>query len=200
MRFFNTISIISIFSFYFSMQSFSPIAPQIIDEFGVSHAEAGLLMLLVALPAMTLMMTVDVVLRYVFNAPLLWGLELDRHLLVIVFMFGILECTRTDGNIRMDLLFLNMPARAQRAVTALYSLIGVGLFALLAHKTWNDIPLLWMIPETTEYLHLRIWAYYAMIVAVAALMIVYFLLRAILAIIGAEAPDESPLNLGREPH
>ena len=155
---------------------------------------------LVALPAMTLMMTVDVVLRYVFNAPLLWGLELDRHLLVIVFMFGILECTRTDGNIRMDLLFLNMPARAQRAVTALYSLIGVGLFALLAHKTWNDIPLLWMIPETTEYLHLRIWAYYAMIVAVAALMIVYFLLRAILAIIGAEAPDESPLNLGREPH
>lgn len=48
------ISFFSLFSFVFAMLSVPPVVPQIMLEFGLSHAEAGLLMLLVALPAIFL--------------------------------------------------------------------------------------------------------------------------------------------------
>jgi C4-dicarboxylate transporter DctQ subunit len=144
---------------------------------------------LVVLPAMTLMMTLDVILRYVFNAPLLWGLELAEHLLIIVFLTGIVQCTRTDGNIRMDLVYIHMRARAKRLVMLLYCVIGMFVFALLAGKAVADIPFLLSIPETTEYLRLPIGGYYIGIVAISALMILYFAVRAVSFVLGSDVPD-----------
>jgi TRAP-type C4-dicarboxylate transport system permease small subunit len=138
------------------------------------------------------MMTLDVILRYVFNSPFVWGLELAEHLLILVFLTGILQCTRTDGNIRMDLVYLHMPERAKRLVAALYCAIGMYIFYLLAAKSVSDIPFLMSIPESTEYLHLPIGGYYMFIVAISALMIVYFALRGIAAILGTEVPEEMP--------
>ncbi len=48
------ISFLSVFSFLFAMQSLPPVIPQIMGEFNVSHAEASLLMSLVALPTIFL--------------------------------------------------------------------------------------------------------------------------------------------------
>ena len=146
----------------------------------------------IVLPVMTFMMTLDVVLRYVFNSPLVWGLELAEHLLILVFLMGILQCTRTDGNIRMDLVYMHIPERGKRAVAVLYSAIGMLIFYLLAAKALKEIPFLMSIPESTEYLHLPIGAYYAFVVAISALMFVYFALRALAAMFGVEVPEETP--------
>ena len=146
----------------------------------------------VVLPALTFMMTLDVILRYVFNSPLIWGLELAEHLLILVFLFGILQCTRTDGNIRMDLVYLHMPERAKRYVMVLYCIIGVFIFYLLAGKAMGEIPFLSSIPEVTEYLELPIAGYYALIVAISAMMILYFALRAVAILLGSEVPVEEP--------
>lgn len=147
---------------------------------------------LVVLPVMTFMMTLDVILRYLFNSPFLWGLELAEHLLVIVFLTGIVQCTRTDGNIRMDLVYLHMSERAKRWVAVLYSAIGIVVFVLLARKALSDIPFLLSIPETTEYLHLPIGGYYIGIVAISALMIIYFALNGIAALAGVEIASHDP--------
>ena len=146
----------------------------------------------IVLPVMTFMMTLDVVLRYVFNTPLVWGLELAEHLLILVFMMGILQCTRTDGNIRMDLVYLHIPARGKRLVAVLYSAIGMFIFYLLAAKALKEIPFLMSIPETTEYLRLPTGGYYAFVAAISALMFVYFALRGIAAILGVDVPEETP--------
>ena len=71
----------------------------------------------IVLPVMTFMMTLDVILRYVFNSPFIWGFELAGHLLILVFLMGILQCTRTDGNIRMALVYLHIPERGNRTRT-----------------------------------------------------------------------------------
>jgi len=145
---------------------------------------------LVVLPVLTVVMTADVIMRYVFNAPFIWGLELDVHLLVIIFMFGILECTRTGGNIRMDLVYLHMPDRARRMVTLLLCAMGCYIFVMLADKAAGEIPFLLSIQEESEYLHLPKGWYYIGMVAISALMALYFALRAISIVIGSAVPDD----------
>ena len=44
---------------------------------------------LVVLPLLSLLVTADVVLRYVFNTPLSWGLEVSSHLLLLFFLLGL---------------------------------------------------------------------------------------------------------------
>lgn len=146
----------------------------------------------VVLPVMTFMMTLDVILRYVFNAPFIWGLELAEHLLILVFLFGILQCTRTDGNIRMDLVYLHLPERAKKLVMLLYCIIGVFIFYLVADKAAGEIPFLMSIPEVTEYLELPIAGYYGLIVVISGMMMLYFALRGIAILLGSEVPPEEP--------
>lgn len=148
----------------------------------------------VVLPVMTFMMTLDVILRYVFNSPFIWGLELAEHLLILVFLFGIVHCTRTDGNIRMDLLYLHLSDRAKRFVMLLYCASGILIFTLVIGKALDEIPFLFEIGEATEYLRLPIGGYYAIIVAISALMIAYFACRALSILLGADVPDEEPAS------
>lgn len=136
----------------------------------------------VFLPVMTVIMLMEVIGRYVFNSPFIWSLEAVNHLLIIVLLFGIPECTRKNGHIRMDLLNRRMPVWARRAVEALYALIGMMVFSLIAKKAGSEIGYLKSIPVTTEFLGLPIWLYYTGIVFVSALMILMFALRLMRAV------------------
>jgi len=136
----------------------------------------------VFLPVMTVIMLIEVIGRYVFNSPFIWSLEAVNHLLIIVLLLGIPECTRTNGHIRMDLLNRLMPAWARRAVEALYALIGIAVFALIAKKAGAEIGYLKSIPVTTEFLGLPIWLYYTGIMILSALMVLMFASRLVRAV------------------
>ena len=131
---------------------------------------------------MTIIMLMEVIGRYVFNSPFIWSLEATDHLLIIVLLFGIPECTRRDGHIRMDLLNQRMPAWARRAVEALYALIGITVFMLIGIKAGGEIGYLKSIPVTTEFLRLPIWLYYTGIALLSALMVAMFASRLMRAI------------------
>jgi TRAP-type C4-dicarboxylate transport system permease small subunit len=136
----------------------------------------------VFLPVMTIIMLMEVIGRYVFNSPFIWSLEAINHLLIIVLLFGIPECTRTNGHIRMDLLNRRMPDWARRAVEMLYALIGIMVFGLIAKKAGGEIGYLKSIPVTTEFLGLPIWLYYTGIVLLSAMMVLMFALRLMRAV------------------
>jgi TRAP-type C4-dicarboxylate transport system permease small subunit len=129
------------------------------------------------LPIMTIIMLMEVIGRYVFNSPFIWSLEAVSHLLIIVLLCGIPECTRRNGHIHMDLLNRLMPERGRRAIDALYAVIGIGVFVLIAKKAGAEIPYLRSIPKTTEFLGLRIWLYYSGIVLLSAMMVLMFAVR-----------------------
>jgi len=136
----------------------------------------------VLLPVMTVIMLMEVIGRYVFNSPFIWSLEAVSQLLIIVLLCGIPECTRRDGHIRMDLFNRLMPDGARRAVEVLYAAIGIMVFVLIAKKAAGEIPYLYSIPKTTEFLGLRIWIFYTGIVLLAAMMTLMFLLRLLRAV------------------
>jgi TRAP-type C4-dicarboxylate transport system permease small subunit len=141
---------------------------------------------LVFIPALAALITLDVVLRYGFNAPLSWGLEANEHMLIIVFMFGLPQCTRTDGHIHMDLLSQYLSTGARRAMTILYSLVGAAVFAFLVKRAVGEIPFMYNLPKETEFLSLPLWIFNLMIAVIAAFLVVDFLLRAAALLLGAE--------------
>ena len=136
----------------------------------------------VFLPFMTLIMLMEVIGRYVFNHPFIWSLEAVKHLLIIVLLFGVPECTRRNGHIRMELLNLQMPDWARRAVEVLYALIGIVVFGLIAKKAGGEIGYLKSIPVTTEFLGLPIWLYYTGIVVLSVMMVLMFAVRMVRAV------------------
>ncbi len=147
---------------------------------------------LVLLPALTLMMTADVVLRYVFNAPLSWGLEASTLMLLLLFLSGLVEAFRNGAHIRMDLVYRVLPDAGKRIVTLIYCILAVGTFALVARKASEEAHFLHGIAQVTQYLHVPQWIFYAVIALVAVLFVLFFLLRGIDVLRGrrTEVEDE----------
>jgi len=149
---------------------------------------------LVLLPAMALMMTTDVVLRYVFNSPLSWGLEASELLLLVVFLSGLVEAFRNGAHVRMDLIYRNMPETGRRFVTLIYVLLGLGTFYLLARKAIEEAIFLESIDQVTQYLHVPQWILYAVISMVGVLVVAFFVLRGIDVLRGRRTEIEDQHN------
>ena len=147
---------------------------------------------LVLLPALTIMMTADVILRYVFNAPLSWGLEASTLLLLLLFLSGLVEAFRNGAHIRMDLVYRNLPDGGKRFVTLIYCVLAIGTFVLVARKAFEEAHFLQGISQVTQYLHVPQWIFYAAIALVAALFVLFFLVRGIAVLTGrrTEVEDE----------
>jgi TRAP-type C4-dicarboxylate transport system permease small subunit len=138
----------------------------------------------VVLPVLTLLVSADVILRYVFNAPLSWGLEASRHLLLIFFLFGLLESFRVGEHVSMELI----SDKFSPAVTRLVSLLQIALiglvFALILKKVVDELPFVYSLPQVTPELELRVWAFYVFIAFVCVLVLIYAVNAAIQVIAG----------------
>lgn len=143
----------------------------------------------VFLPIMVAGMMTEIVARYIFNAPFPWSFEFARYMLLFVFFLGVVECTRADEHIRMDLLFRLFPRRGKQIVSAAYAVCLIGVFALVIKHAIKEIPYLMSIPVKTEYLDLPVWTFHALLALIAGLLALMGLLRTIALFIDFD--DES---------
>ena len=86
----------------------------------------------VLLPALALLVTADVSLRYVFNAPLAWGTDVKELLLLLVMTVGLAGTSWADEHIRVTLVEERLSPALQRGFTLLRRLLTATLLALLA--------------------------------------------------------------------
>lgn len=138
----------------------------------------------IVLPIMCTIIAFDVMLRYVFNAPLNWGFEAASMLLLVVFLCGLVESFRRGAHVHMDLIHRVLPTPVRRAVGIVYALLGCFVFALLIRKAAVDIPFVYSLPRVTEKLHLPYWAFYTAIVVICSLVIAYLAMCAIEILLG----------------
>jgi len=79
---------------------------------------------------MTLIVFYDVVMRYIFNSPTMWVLEMSEYMLVFVGFIGTAEIQARKGNIRMDFLYLKFSSGMKRAADVFISLL-MAIFSFL---------------------------------------------------------------------
>ena len=77
-----------------------------------------------------LMISYEVVARYLFNAPTIWAAELSQMLLLWATYLGISRLLRRDQHIRINALETLLPASAKRWLHV-FSLLFISLLCLL---------------------------------------------------------------------
>jgi len=73
----------------------------------------------VVLPLLALIVTADVALRYIFNAPLVWGTDVKELILLIVVTAGFAGVSLAGEHIRVTLVEERMGARVCMAFTVI---------------------------------------------------------------------------------
>ena len=98
----------------------------------------------VCFAAIVAITAVDVAMRYVFSAPLVWAYELIAdYLMVAVFFLSIAVTQHAGQNIGVDLLVRRLPGRVRAALAAACQMLALGLFILIVCVNWSEMIEAW---------------------------------------------------------
>ncbi len=117
--------------------------------------EETLLALLLA--AMTLVTFAQVVARYLFNAGVVWALELSIFLFAWLVLIGASYGVRVRAHIGVDIVLRHLPAPVARLVAGLGVLLSLAYAAILFKGGWDTVSLLHLIQIEAEDLPVPRW-------------------------------------------
>lgn len=100
----------------------------------IDRLEEGIISLL--LVTITLIVFVEVVLRYVFSVGLLWAEEATLHLSGWLVLFGASYGVKVGSHINVDTVVRLMPSKVQRFVTLLAVALALVYCGLIIDGSW----------------------------------------------------------------
>lgn len=108
-----------------------------IDAIDSRLAQAERALLIGVCAALVLLMMAQVVLRYVFSAPLFWAEEAAVQLLVVLTLFGLSLLVRQRQLIAIDLLPSALPVRLRHVLAAVLAALMLALLCFIAALGWD---------------------------------------------------------------
>ena len=114
-----------------------------------------------ALPALMLVVTLDVILRYVFNAPLPWGRDVNGLLLLITIFSALPHAWDQGYHIRMEVFYNRLQGRARNVADVATGVAGILFFGLMGVQALRFTPYMAATGETGEDLLLPFWPFMA---------------------------------------
>ena len=84
----------------------------------------------------TTMMTVDVILRYIFNRPLLWSYDAGEYLMVCFTYFGLAYSELREDHVNIDLIYSRFGNKSKLVVNIINRSIMLALSIIIAHQSW----------------------------------------------------------------
>ncbi len=139
----------------------------------------------IILAVIILVTAVQVVLRFVFSAPLDWPEELSAILLIWLTFIGAFALTRRNDHIRVELVAEFAGPRVARWFDLFFDIVTVVFLALIVSGGWDLVNELTF--ERTPALRLHIRLIVAILPVTAAMMIVSYLIsisRNVLDLVG----------------
>ena len=141
---------------------------------------------LLALMAYTVL---DVVLRYVFNAPLRSSVEATQFAMSVIVFLGIAYCGWTGGHVSVDLLEKLLDRPSLRLLPAVMNFLGAALFLLVAWQTLGET--LVTMDRVTNMTRMPYWPFRLVVVFGAALFALVLLIRGVRTA-GRSRPPREP--------
>ena len=90
-----------------------------------------------AILAMMLMMTVDVILRYIFNMPLLWSYNTSEYLMVGFTYLGIAYTELREEHVGVMLIFSRFSKKTQAILNIINRSMMLGLSIVITVQAWE---------------------------------------------------------------
>ncbi len=119
--------------------------------------------LYVTMPALVVLVSLDVTLRYVFNAPLQWARDVNGLLLLVTIFTGLPHAWDRAYHIRMEVFYSRFSEEKQRVADVLSSLAGVIFFGMMAVQAARFVPFMIQTGETGEDLEFPLWPFMAVV-------------------------------------
>lgn len=119
------------------------------------RAEENIISLL--LVGMTLLVVMDVIMRFGFGTGFLWSQELTLTLAAWFVLFGISYGLRVGAHIGVDAVVKLMPPNAQRIATTLAVLLCLLYCGLFLYGSWVYLSKMYMLGISMEDLHVPDW-------------------------------------------
>jgi len=133
---------------------------------------AFLLAAYVTLPAMAVIISANVVMRYAFSSPLSWGAEVTQLLLIASISLAFAHASLRNVHVRMDLIYELMADRLKRVIDRLSLALRLGFFLFLAIGAYDSMKFAYEIGLQTDELALYSYLIYAVLLAICGLVII----------------------------
>ncbi|HJN42863.1 MAG: TRAP transporter small permease [Vicinamibacterales bacterium] len=129
------------------------------------------LALYVTMPSLVVLVTLDVALRYLFNAPLQWGRDANGLLLLMTIFCALPHAWDRAYHIRMEVFYIRLSSARRRGVDVLSSVAGIIVFGLMAVQGARFVPFMIRTGETGEDLNLPLWPFMGFLSVCAFVMV-----------------------------
>lgn len=103
-----------------------------------------------------LLVCLDVFMRYLFNMPILWAMDVCEFILVGIVSLGMAWLLKDDSHVRMDFLVERLAPRKRAFMSALNAVIGALTLAVILRYGLREIAELWQMKYAMETGVLRI--------------------------------------------
>ena len=90
----------------------------------------------VLLAVMMMLTVVDVTLRYLFDSPIIGGMEMTEYIMVCVGTLGLAWCALQGAHIRVDLIVSKLPMKSQNVIDIINYLLVIGIALLITSQTF----------------------------------------------------------------
>ena len=125
----------------------------------------------VALPALVVLVSTDVTLRYVFNAPLQWARDVNGLLLLVSIFCALPHAWDRSYHIRMEIFYNRVAREKRRRLDVVAAVAGIVFFGLMTVQGARYVPFMIRTNETGEDLLLPIWPFMAFLAVCSLVMV-----------------------------
>lgn len=125
----------------------------------------------VMMPALVVLVTLDVFLRYVFNAPLEWARDVNGLFLIIALFCALPHAWDRAYHIRMEVFYTRFTTEHRRMADVLSSVTGIIFFGFMAVQGALFVPFMMQTGETGEDLDFVLWPFMGIVSLCAFVMV-----------------------------
>lgn len=133
----------------------------------------------VSLASMMFLTAADVTLRYVFNRPIFGAYDITQSLMVVFVSGGLAYCAIKKGHVAVDLVVSRLPQRAQVIIDSITGLLSIGIFSLIAWKTFELMQFMFGLKITSVVLLIPVFPFVG-VVGLGAILLIIALLAELL--------------------
>lgn len=109
------------------------------------------------LAVMVIITCLQVVLRYVFDSGIVWGLEATSYAFLWMVLLGLSYGVRTNSHIAVDLLLMKLPGKSRRLVLLLSVALGLIYTLTMLYGTYIYVESLYQLGIDAQNIPLPKW-------------------------------------------
>ena len=126
----------------------------------------------IVLGAMMLLTVADVVLRWIFKAPIIGTTEITESMMACIAFFALAWCAAEKSHLKVDLVVDRFPDRVQGVIDTVTTLAGLCLVALYAWRSFLEGMAVQELNLISSLIKIPAYPFYYVIAAGCALLCV----------------------------